>query len=76
MVALLTGRLWLSKRDTAEVMADFFQSDLSIGTVCALERRSSEAISSGPVEEVRAYAREQPVVHMDETGWREANQKA
>jgi transposase len=75
MVTLLTGRYRLSKRDTAEVMADFFQADLSIGSVCALERRSSEAISL-PVEEVREYVKEQPVVHMDETGWREANQKA
>lgn len=75
MAALLTGRYRLSKRDTAEVMADFFQADLSPGSVCALEQRSSEAIRT-PVEEVREYVKEQPVVHMDETGWREANQKA
>jgi transposase len=75
MVALLSGRYRLSKRDTAQVMADFFQADLSTGSVCALERRASEAISV-PVEEVREYVKEQPVVHMDETGWREANQKA
>jgi transposase len=75
MAAVLTGRYRLSKRDTAEVMDDFFQADLSPGSVCALEQRSSEAIST-PVEEVREYVKEQPVVHMDETGWREANQKA
>jgi transposase len=75
MVSLLTGRYRLSKRDTAEVMDDFFQVDMSVGSVCALERRSSGAISE-PVEEAREYVKEQSVVHMDETGWREANQKA
>jgi transposase len=75
MVSLLTGRYRLSKRDTAEVMGDFFQADISVGSICALEQRSSEALSE-PVEEAREYVKEQPVVHMDETGWREANQKA
>ena len=75
MVSLLTGRYRLSKRDTAEVMGDFFQADISVGSVCGLEQRSSEAIRE-PVEEARQYVKEQPVVHMDETGWREANQKA
>jgi len=75
MVSLLSGRYRLSKRDTAEVMADFFQVGISTGSVCALEQRSSEAIS-GPVEEAREYVKEQSAVHMDETGWREANEKA
>ena len=75
MVSLLTGRYRLSKRDTAEVMEDFFQANISVGSICALEQRSGEAIS-GPVEEAREYVKGQPVVHMDETGWREANKKA
>jgi len=75
MVSLLSGRYRLSKRDTAEVMDDFFQAGISTGSICALEQRSSEAIS-GSVEEAREYVKEQPVVHMDETGWREANKKA
>jgi len=75
MVSLLTGRYRLSKRDAAEVMDDFFQADISTGSICTLERRSSGAISE-PVEEAREYVKEQAVVHMDETGWREANQKA
>jgi transposase len=75
MVSLLSGRYRLSKRDTEEVMDDFFQADVSTGSVCALEQRTSEAIGE-PVEEAREYVKGQPVVHMDETGWREANQKA
>ena len=75
MVSLLTGRYRLSKRDAAEVVDDFFQADVSVGSICVLEQRTSEAVS-GPVEEARACVKEQPVVHMDETGWREANEKA
>jgi len=75
MVSLLSGRYRLSKRDTAEVMDDFFQADVSTGSVCALEKRTSEAISE-PVAEAREYVKEQPMVHMDETGWREGNDKA
>ena len=75
MVSLLSGRYHLSKRDTADIMADFFQADMSLGSVPALEHRTSEAIRE-PVEQAREYVTTEPVVHMDETGWREANQKA
>jgi transposase len=75
MVSLLTGRYHLSKRDTSAVLTDFFQADISIGAVCGLEQRTSDALSA-PVAEAREYVKAQPVVHMDETGWREANQKA
>ena len=75
MVSLLSGRYHLSKRDAAEVMTDFFQAEVSLGSVPTLEQRTSEAIKE-PVDEARAYVKRQPVVHLDETGWREANQKA
>lgn len=75
MVSLLTGRYRLSKRDTAEIMDDFFQASIGLGSVSTLEKRTSEAISA-PVEQAREYVKEQPAVHMDETGWREANEKA
>jgi transposase len=75
MVALLSGRYHLSKRDISEMMADFFQADVSLGSVPALEQRSSETLGE-PVEKAREYVQTQPVAHMDETGWREANQKA
>ena len=75
MVSLLSGRYHLSKRETADVMADFFQADVSLGSVPALEHRTSEAIRE-PVEEAREHVKTESVVHMDETGWREANQKA
>lgn len=75
MVSLLSGCYHLSKRDITEVMADFFQADIGLGSVPALEQRTSEAISE-PVEEAREYVQRQSVVNMDETGWREANRRA
>jgi transposase len=75
MVALLSGRYHLSKRDIAEIMNDFFQAEISLGSVSALEQRTSAALNE-PVAEARDYVKEQPVVHMDETGWREGHQKA
>lgn len=75
MVSLLSGRYHLSKRDTVDIMTDFFQAGVSLGSVPALEQRTSEVVRV-PVDEAREYVKTQPVVHMDETGWREANQKA
>jgi transposase len=75
MVSLLSGRYHLSKRETADIMADFFRTDVSLGSVPALEHRTSEAIRD-PVEEARECVKIESVVHMDETGWREAHQKA
>ncbi len=48
---------------------------MSLGSVPALEHRTSEAIRES-VEEARECVKTKSVVHMDETGWREANQKA
>ncbi|GAB4429509.1 MAG: hypothetical protein Fur0044_27210 [Anaerolineae bacterium] len=55
-------------------MTDFFQVEVSLGSAPTLEQRTSEAIKAS-VDEARAYVKKQPVLHLDETGWREANQK-
>jgi len=75
MVSLSGGHYHLSKRKTEELMADFFQADVSLGSIPALEQRTSEAIRE-PVEEAREYVKTQSQVNMDETGWRESNQRA
>jgi len=75
LVALLSGRYHLSKRETQELMADFFGADMSLGAVSTLEQRTSQAVRE-PVEQAREYLQTQPVVHADETGWREGNQRA
>jgi transposase-like protein len=75
MVSLASGHYHLSKRKTEELMADFFQANVCLGSVSALERRTSEALRE-PVEQAREHVQTQSVVHMDETGWREENQRA
>ena len=75
MVSLLGGKYHLSKREIGEIMSDFFQADLALGTVPALEQRTSQLIKE-PVEEAQQYVRSQSVVHVDETGWKEANKRA
>jgi len=59
MVSPLSGRYHLSKRETTEIMADFFQADVSLGSVPALEQRTGEAIRV-PVDEAREYVQAQP----------------
>lgn len=56
-------------------MGDFFSADLGLGSVSKLEKRTSAALEQ-PIEEARVYARSQPVVNQDETGWREGAKKA
>jgi transposase len=74
MVALFTGRYHLSKRDTAEILEDFFRVPISLGSITTLERRTSKAIASA-VEKAREYVKEQVQAHMDETGWYEKNKR-
>jgi transposase len=75
LVAYLTGRCRLSKRQVVELCEDALGVALSTGAVCAIEQDVSAALAA-PVEEARAVVREQAVVHVDETGWREDKQKA
>lgn len=73
-VGYLTGRIGMSQRDVQEVMETVFHTDVGLGTVPALEQRVSEALAE-PVEEARAYLRQQPVNNVDETSWREGIQR-
>ena len=75
LVAYLTGRCRLSKRKVVEFLADAMGTPMSLGAVCAVEQDVS-AVLAGPVEEARAAVRVAPVVHMDETGWREDKKRA
>lgn len=75
MVALLGGRYHLSKRESCQLMDDFFQVELSLGTIATLEKKTSEALAQ-PVAAANTYVQKQAAIHLDETGWREANQRA
>ena len=75
VVALLSGKYHLSKRQVEEVLADLFGTELSLGTVSNTEARVCEALAE-PVEEAKAFVQQQPVVHADETGHKVAGKKA
>ncbi len=61
MVAVLSGGSRLSKRNIVGILRDFFGVKLGLG---------------GVVEEARGYVREQSVVNVDETGWKEGGKQA
>lgn len=71
MVALLSGTCRLSKRATQTLLKDGFGVDVGLGSIGNIERKLSRAMES-PVEVARAHVRGSPIVHPDETSWREA----
>jgi transposase len=75
ITALCTGAYHLSKRTTQHVMADLFGLPLSVGTIINLEQATGQAVAE-PVAEARAYVQQQPTAYLDETGWREGQQRA
>jgi transposase len=75
LVALLTGKYRLSKRNTRELLFDLFGIELCIGTISAAEKRMSAALA-GPVREAEEFIRQQGIVHADETGWKERGKRA
>jgi len=75
MVVLLTGLFRMSKRMAREAMSSLFGIEMSVGSVPAIERRVSEALSA-PVDEAARHVQEQDAANMDETGWREKGKRA
>jgi transposase len=75
MAAVCTGAYRMSKRMVEEMLSDFLDADISLGSVCNLEQRTSEAVAPA-VDEALAAVQAAPIKHADETSWREARQKA
>ena len=75
MIAVCAGQYHLSKRMIQEMMSDFFDADLCLGSVSNIEQDTSAALAE-PVARAAAYVQEQPVKHADETGWTEAKKRA
>ena len=75
MIAVCSGQYHLSKRMIQEMMSDFFDADLCLGSVSQLEQDTSAALAA-PVALAAAHVQEQPVKHADETGWTEAKKRA
>ena len=75
MAAVCCGAYRLSKRMVEEMLSDFFDVDISLGSISNLEKRTSKAVAPA-VEEAVAHVQAAAVKHADETSWREAKQKA
>ena len=70
-VATLTGCSHVSRRQTRFLLENLLGLPVSLGTVSTLEKRVSDSLHK-PAKQVRALLRQEPVLHMDETGHKRA----
>src|SRR3954449_12914393 len=75
VVALLSGRYRLSRREVRQLLQDLWAVRVSLGAVLRQEQAQSAALAT-IVEEARAAVPQAPVVNMDETGWWQEQQRA
>jgi transposase len=75
ITALCTGAYHLSKRTTQRALEDMFGVQMGLGTIANLEHATVQAVAE-PVAEARAYVQRQAAAYLDETGWREGQQRA
>jgi transposase len=69
-VGYLTGRLGISQRDTEEALDALFHTEVSLGSIPALQQAVSTALAA-PVAAAQAHVQAQPTQNVDETSWRE-----
>jgi transposase len=74
LIATLTSDYTMSKRDVTRLLRDLFSFSICIATVKRAEETVSEAIAI-PVEEAKAYVKEQKIVNCDETSHAECGKK-
>jgi transposase len=75
LVALLSGRYRLSRREVVHLMGDVWGAEVALGSVMELEQATSAALAP-VVAEAQAAAQRAAVANLDETGWREGRRKA
>jgi transposase len=75
LTATLTGVYHVGRRTAQGLLRDWFGVTMALGSVIACERAVSAALAQ-PVAAAHTYVKAQPVVHADETGWRQATQRA
>jgi transposase len=73
-VGYLTGRIGASQREVQDILATVCQTEVSVGSVGALEQAVSVALAT-PVAEAATYVQRQPVCNADETSWREKTKR-
>ena len=74
-VALLAGRYRMSHREIQEYLRDQWNVAMSLGSIPAILRRVNAALTQ-PANEAWEHVRHAAVRYVDETGWRECNQKS
>ena len=67
--AYLTGIHRVTRRGIVDIFKTIFGIDISVGTVCNLHQEVSESLSPC-YEEIKEALPQQPVLNVDETGWR------
>jgi len=75
VIALLSGRYRLSRREVRQLLQDLWAVRVSLGAVVRQEQAQSAALAP-IVEATRAAVQHADVVNMDETGWRQAQRRA
>lgn len=74
-IALLTGRFRLSKREASELCSEGLGLPICAGSISKVEQTVSQSIAA-PVEQARGFVQEQSQVNIDETGWKQAKDRA
>lgn len=75
LIAFLTARLRLSKREGVEFLTEALGVKLSVGALSDVEVRVAGALEA-PYRTAESFLRRQGAVHIDETGWRQARRRA
>src|SRR5215207_1232785 len=75
VIALLSGRYRLSRREVRQLLQDLWAVRLSLGAVVRQEQAQSGALAP-VVAEAQAAVQQAAVVNVDETGWRQEQQRA
>src|SRR5437764_6083281 len=70
VIALLSGRYRLSRREVQQMLQELWAVRLSLGAVVRQEQAESAALAP-VVAQARAAVHQAAVVNMDETGWRQ-----
>lgn len=74
MIAMMVGQLRLSRRVVHAACKDLFGLDISVGSIQATCERVSSAVAP-EVASLAAQIASAPVVHADETGWRQRGER-
>lgn len=73
-MSYFSGRFHLSRRAVVELLDSVFDLPVSLGTVCGLERRTSDALAVAH-DQARVAVVDAPVKNADETGWKQAGKR-